>query len=135
MFKNPFSFDGRIRRTEYGISFIIYLIGYLFIKLTAEGTTGTKAFFLLLIPLLWFLWAQGAKRCHDLGNSGWWQIIPFYGLWLLFQKGIEGPNEYDEDPKGPFSPTEYVDPYPLYNSNTGSEEKRSGEDQEIDPNQ
>ena len=24
MFSNPFSFDGRIRRTEYGVSFIIY---------------------------------------------------------------------------------------------------------------
>ena len=26
MFKNPFSFNGRIRRAEYGISLIIYLI-------------------------------------------------------------------------------------------------------------
>jgi uncharacterized membrane protein YhaH (DUF805 family) len=27
MFKKPFSFKGRIRRTEYGISFIIYVVG------------------------------------------------------------------------------------------------------------
>jgi hypothetical protein len=117
MFKNPFSFNGRIRRTEYGISFIIYLIGYGFIEIMAEGVTGIKAFALLWIPLLWFFWAQGAKRCHDLGKSGWWQIIPFYCFWLLFEKGKPWPNEYDvsyKKPGYPFSPEDYVDPYPVH---------------------
>ena len=117
MFKNPFSFNGRIRRTEYGISFIIYFVLYFFVEIVADGRTGVKSFFLLMIPALWFLWAQGAKRCHDLGNSGWWQIIPFYGFWLLFQKGMFGQNEYDEDPKGNFDAMDYVDPYPIHTTN------------------
>jgi uncharacterized membrane protein YhaH (DUF805 family) len=44
--------------------------------------------------------AQGAKRCHDRGNSGIWQIIPFYGLWMLFADGDLGRNEYGANPKG-----------------------------------
>jgi len=50
--------------------------------------------------LLWFLWAQGAKRCHDLGKNGWWQIIPFYVLLLVFQDGQPGLNKYGFNPKG-----------------------------------
>jgi len=99
MFKDPFSFKGRIRRTEFGISVIIYgfcstLFGFFIGESNADSTL-----LFLLIPLLWFLWAQGAKRCHDLGNSGWWQLIPFYGLWLLFQDGEPGRNQYGENPK------------------------------------
>ena len=54
---------------------------------------------LSFIPLLWFLIAQGAKRCHDRGNSGWYQLIPFYVFWLLFADGESGKNEYGLNPK------------------------------------
>ncbi|MEP7264052.1 MAG: DUF805 domain-containing protein [Bacteroidota bacterium] len=106
MFKDTFSFDGRIRRTEYGVSLIIYFIAYAIIFVFAglgdpdHGAGPELIGFVILIPLVWFLWAQGAKRCHDLGKSGWWQIIPFYFLWLLFEDGQPGLNEYGENPKG-----------------------------------
>ena len=106
MFKNPFSFEGRIRRLEYGLSNLIGGIIYLILIgfITASGSTagGDAAGLLILfyIPYLWFIWAQGAKRCHDVGNSGWWQLIPFYALWMLFQDGQPGANEYGDNPKG-----------------------------------
>jgi uncharacterized membrane protein YhaH (DUF805 family) len=101
MFKNPFSFEGRIRRTEYGLSFIFYAIAAGIINVIVEESRGDAVILgLAYIPMLWFLWAQGAKRCHDVGNSGWWQLIPFYVFWLLFQDGQPGPNQYGENPKG-----------------------------------
>ena len=100
MFKNPFSFEGRIRRTEYGLSVIIYAITAAIINAIGQAEEGAAIIFLAYIPLLWFLWAQGAKRCHDRGNSGWYQIIPFYGLWMLFADSDNGINEYGPNPKG-----------------------------------
>jgi uncharacterized membrane protein YhaH (DUF805 family) len=103
MFKNPFSFDGRIRRTEYGLSFLIYLAVYFTILAVAEGAPSSGGFLvlILIVPLLWFFWAQGAKRCHDIDRNGWWQIIPFYFLFLLFEDGHPARNEYGSNPKHP----------------------------------
>jgi len=97
MFENTFSFEGRIRRTEYGISLLISTFAVLFINLIAIEDASFVLF--INIPVLWFLFAQGAKRCHDLGNNGWWQLVPFYGFWLLFQNGVKGKNQYGYNPK------------------------------------
>ena len=100
MFSNSFSFEGRIRRTEYGISMIIYLIIFTIVNLIIESNVEASIIILVYIPLLWFLWAQGAKRCHDMGNSGWYQIIPFYVLWMIFADGEKGIiNKYGRNPK------------------------------------
>ena len=106
MFRNPFSFSGRIRRTEYGLSMIICFV----INLFMQGIVGVAAesdaastllilYLIMLVPYCWFIWAQGAKRCHDRGNSGWYQIIPFYGFWMLFAEGETTANEYGNSPK------------------------------------
>jgi uncharacterized membrane protein YhaH (DUF805 family) len=84
MFQNPFSFNGRIRRTEFGISVLLYyailLALSIFLGPEEGGEMSTMAvliFLIVFIPLIWFQLAQGAKRCHDLGNSGWWQLFHF----------------------------------------------------------
>jgi len=103
MFKRVFSFKGRIRRLEYGISYIFYIIWYTMLTAITEmrDPNPILLLFMLLssIPAIWFLLAQGAKRCHDRGNSGWFQIIPFYGLVMLFGGSDEGINEYGTNPK------------------------------------
>jgi len=103
MFKRPFSFKGRIRRLEYGFSYLIYLLWYVVTEAMMQGSepsAGACIFTLAtIIPMIWFLWAQGAKRCHDRGNSGWYQIIPFYFFWMLFADGEKGTNNYGENPK------------------------------------
>jgi len=101
MFAAPFSFEGRIRRMEYGLSYILYLVVYFCAKTMMEfESTISILGFVLLIPAFWFLLAQSAKRCHDLGNSGWYQLIPFYFFWLICEDGEPCENAYGDDPKG-----------------------------------
>lgn len=103
MFKNPFSFEGRIRRLEYGLTFIIYIVLYAttFILLDLAGGIGPLIGLVIMVPMVWFVWAQGAKRCHDIDRSGWMQIIPFYFLFLMFEDGKPGRNSYGTNPKNP----------------------------------
>jgi uncharacterized membrane protein YhaH (DUF805 family) len=102
MLKNLFSFEGRIRRSEYGISNIVFAVFWLIVRSIVLSDGGADSLILLVIIVLvggWFVLAQGAKRCHDIGNSGWYQLIPFYSLLLLFQDGQIGTNQYGNNPK------------------------------------
>jgi uncharacterized membrane protein YhaH (DUF805 family) len=101
MFSHSFSFKGRIRRLEFGLSYIIYFVWYIIFSvwMSNESDSAVIGFLLTMIPAVWFFLAQGAKRCHDRNNSGWYQIIPFYFLWMLFAEGDAGENYYGESPK------------------------------------
>lgn len=102
MFSRLFSLRGRIRRREYCLTYLMYCLWNLPVQvMPAEKISDTYAIFYLLtlLPILWIVIAQGTKRCHDRGNSGWYQIIPFYLLWMLFGDGEEEYNEYGESPK------------------------------------
>lgn len=114
MFRSPFSFKGRIRRLEYGLSFIIYFVFIvisqivsddIFYKYAYGGVSDAEyqgyltIFLIISIPFYWLFIAQNCKRCHDVGHSGWSQLIPFYILALLFERGTIGANKYGKDPK------------------------------------
>ena len=100
MFNNIFSFDGRIRRLEYGISIIIYGVIAFILDQIVKNNDSLTWIYIAFIPMLWFLIAQNTKRCHDVGRSGWYQLIPLYGIYLLFADGESGNNQYGLNPKG-----------------------------------
>ena len=95
--KKLFSFEGRIRRRDYWITSICVGILTSITDLFVE--TNPLLAILIIIPCLWVSIANCAKRCHDLGHNGWWQLIPFYSLWLAFQNSTPGTNEYGPNPK------------------------------------
>ena len=121
IFSRPFSFIGRIRRLEYCISIFIwavvssniigaddtsYLIAYFItfpfydlIYLILFIIANNSFFLILLLPISWFVIAQGIKRCHDLGHSVWYQLIPFYEWRMLFEEGDPYINKYGHNPK------------------------------------
>lgn len=53
MFKAPFSFDGRIRRLEYGISILICSFINIIVQAIARESQA-PGILILLIPILWF---------------------------------------------------------------------------------
>lgn len=104
MFSLIFSFSGRIRRMEFGLSYIIYGVLAIVLSVCAEET---PLLGLLYIPLLWFTWAQMCKRFHDKGESGlriFTLLIPLYNIYvmimLFFEDGEPYENAYGKDPKG-----------------------------------
>lgn len=100
MFKAPFSFSGRITRTEYLVSGLVFLVIYalaLSIIFTERDAGPIGA--LMMIPAIWFALAQGWKRSHDAGWHGIIAMIPYVNLVLLFVSGDQGTNAYGPNPR------------------------------------
>lgn len=88
MFENAFSFNGRIKRLEYAISFFLTYLGF------GIATAFDDFAAIVVIAVCWFWVAQTAKRCHDVGHSAWWMLIPYYFIYLFFAGGDIDDNEY-----------------------------------------
>lgn len=99
MFNNIFSFNGRINKTEYSISILIVVVGFTLLELFQFPKNITYLKLVLNLVIWFFLIAQGAKRCHDIGNNGWFQFIPFYIVYLMFANSQFGRNYYGESPR------------------------------------
>ncbi len=128
MRKLLFTIEGRIPRSQYWLAILIYvgvavaaaLVAYLLNSLL-PGTvgengdmtvTGIAALPNILLSLgytvlsIWSGICVNAKRCHDRGRSGWFQLIiliPIIGqLWYMIESGLlrgtRGPNLFGPDP-------------------------------------
>lgn len=106
-----FRWKGRIGRLEYFWTIfltslvIMGLAGILTMAENQGATNGIWLFNFLLFPIIYISFSAGIKRCHDLGKSGWLYLavaIPLVnivlGLYLLFAKGMRGPNQYGPHP-------------------------------------
>lgn len=129
MRKLLFTIEGRIPRSQYWLAMLMYigvavaaaLVAYLLSSLfpgTVGGdgsvtVTGIAALPYILLSLgytvlsIWSGICVNAKRCHDRGRSGWFQLIiliPLIGpLWYMiecgFLRGTRGSNPFGPDPR------------------------------------
>jgi len=80
-------FSGRSTREEYWMFTLIYMLTYLVLSGLAF-LLDSKMFqvvltilsFGVIIPSL----SITARRLHDVGRSGWWQIAPYIGMLFSF---------------------------------------------------
>lgn len=119
---NYLKFDGRSRRAEFW-SFV--LVTMLFGAAASFWDNimfnGSEVFenlvnLAFLVPAI----AVSTRRLHDIGRSGWWQLIGLTGIGFLVliywyvQDSDSNPNEYGTSPKFDFADS---DNDGLYNDN------------------
>lgn len=97
----PFSFKGRIGRVQLILSYVVGFVAWFAIYALSEPALEYNSnIFLLFLActavFFWFLYAQCAKRCHDLGKSGAWMFVPFWNVLLFFAEGEEQDNQYGQ---------------------------------------
>lgn len=98
----PFSFKGRIGRVQlilsYVVGFVVWFASFLLFDIEhSDGNGGVILLFLACtVAFFWFLYAQCAKRCHDLGKSGAWMFVPFWNILLFFAAGEKKENQYGQ---------------------------------------
>jgi len=119
---NYFKFTGRARRREFWYFYIFYIIIALPLEIVGL-VTNTPLLPLICHAVLLLPWlGVGVRRMHDVGKSGFYIFIPFYGLFLLFKDGEKGDNKYGPNPKEIILP----DPYDFSSYPTSSSPMKNG---------
>jgi uncharacterized membrane protein YhaH (DUF805 family) len=102
------NFDGRSERREYWIFLLINFVITMALTAVEQGIFGGSGILsslyglFVLIPGI----AVSIRRLHDVGKSGWMQLVMFIPLigWIWFlilmaKEGDLGRNEYGESPR------------------------------------
>jgi uncharacterized membrane protein YhaH (DUF805 family) len=100
-FRKYADFKGRASRSEYWWFTLFVVLVSIAAGLLGDATnTGDAAHALLALALVLPYLAASARRLHDIGRSGWWQLvgfIPFIGSLVMIYwcvQDSEGPNTY-----------------------------------------
>ena len=105
-FSNYFNIQRRAPRAEYWWRFLYKVIADVLLNfidsILGTGFIGSLFGLAIIIPGL----AVGARRLHDIGKSGWWQLLWFAIVvgWIILwvwaiRQGNRGQNHYGLDPR------------------------------------
>ena len=72
------TFSGRASRPEFWWFFLFQILVSIVASMLGDVVAGLVSLALLLAAL-----AVGARRLHDIGKSGWWQLIMLTVIGLL----------------------------------------------------
>lgn len=118
-FEKYFSFQGRLRRSQYWLWHLAQVVMFIAGVLALYGLdylAGDNIVVSIILGIIGlalyigFVWAAlsvSVRRCHDRDKSGWFilvGLIPLVNFWVLielgFLDGTQGPNQYGPSPKG-----------------------------------
>jgi uncharacterized membrane protein YhaH (DUF805 family) len=88
-------FKGRSNKLQYNSFLLFYILVDLIITLINPNALLVNNLIVgaLTVPLI----AVEIRRSHDVGKSGWWILVPFYSIYLMFKNSVPG------DPQDPTS--------------------------------
>jgi uncharacterized membrane protein YhaH (DUF805 family) len=88
-FRNYFDFDGRATRPEFWwFVLFLFLLGLgaavadMSFGLGSEDMGGPISLVSSLATII-PTWSVGARRLHDIGRTGWWQLIALTGIGIF----------------------------------------------------
>ena len=93
-------FSGRADRTQYWMYVLVYIIIYVVLSLIDKLLGSVVLALLFSLALLIPSISIGARRLHDIGRSGWWQLIaliPILGaivLIVFYVQASDDDNQY-----------------------------------------
>jgi uncharacterized membrane protein YhaH (DUF805 family) len=94
-------FTGRARRKEYWMFILIYMVINIVLSVLGLAIISMIFGLALLVPSI----SIAARRLHDTGRTGWWQLIaliPLIGMIILIVFLVQDShdtNEYGVNPK------------------------------------
>jgi uncharacterized membrane protein YhaH (DUF805 family) len=104
-FKKFAEFTGRTSRKPYWMFVLIYVAIYIVLlildKIIGTAILGSIFSLATLVPSL----SIGARRLHDTGRTGWWQLLALIpllgliGLIYLLSQDSQDDNEYGAKPE------------------------------------
>ncbi len=108
------TYTGRLNRQRYFLRSIAFGLAAFVLAMIGAAVALAMDFaedeiegvcYIFCLPVFVLSYMNAMKRCHDLDKPGWLAIctlIPIVnilvGIYLLFFKGTEGPNQYGDDP-------------------------------------
>ena len=105
-YKNYANFNGRDTRQQYWMFYLFYMIAYIVLSVI-DGIIGTGGLLGGIFALATFIpsIAIATRRLHDVGKSGWWQLIiliPLVGVIVLIvflaKQGVMNDNQFGNNP-------------------------------------
>ena len=91
-FKNYVTWKGRATRAEYWWwTLFTIIVTTALSSFSGLDSVASAVFFLPSI-------AVGARRMHDVGHNGWWQLFPIYNIVLACRQSSSEMNKYGPPP-------------------------------------